>query len=337
MIAPMSFVGLLALFLGAWSFHAFGGTLQAAAPPNSDPATSANLCETAFRQFRDGQFERARELFRQGADGGDSECMRMLGIMHLKGLGVSQDSQAALKWFKSAALTNRVALYNLAEMYWFGDGVEKDVQRAADLFRRSADSGFPPAQYRLGEFYLKQRDRDLNDEASAINWFKESAKNGVEQAKVYLAQAYASGVGVSRNLAECRRLLEEAAGNGAADAQADLGALYLKGEGVAQDISRAAELLQKAAARNRPIAQFNLAALYANGSGVPRDETEAYKLFVLAAAGGVKEAADVRAQLDVALPFSTIIGGIERARMHRAKNPLRIYSEDPQLCRGLEP
>ena len=42
------------------------------------------------------------------------------------------------------------AQYILGKKYYEGDGVEKDVDRAADLLKSSAESGNPAAQYTFG-------------------------------------------------------------------------------------------------------------------------------------------------------------------------------------------
>ena len=47
--------------------------------------------------------ERAFQLFSQSASLGNPEAARYLGIMYLRGKGVTKDTQKALEWFTRAA------------------------------------------------------------------------------------------------------------------------------------------------------------------------------------------------------------------------------------------
>src|SRR5262249_24517448 len=105
---------------------------------------------------------------------------------------------------------NAAANFNLGLRYENGDGVPKDLGKAAELYQKAADQGYARAQVNLG-------------------WL------------------YENGWGVSKALGKAAELYQKAADQGNAAAQNNLGTLYEKGEGVPKDLERARELYQKAA------------------------------------------------------------------------------------------
>ena len=53
-----------------------------------------------------------------------------IGKMHCYGLGTEQDYEKAFEWFlKSAQEGNKFAQYSLANLYYYGNGVEKTCRR----------------------------------------------------------------------------------------------------------------------------------------------------------------------------------------------------------------
>lgn len=68
------------------------------------------------------------------------------------GLGVAQDDERALDWYrKSAALNNYVAQYSLGMMYMRGRGVPKDMAQARAWLIQSAEQGYDKARSALQE------------------------------------------------------------------------------------------------------------------------------------------------------------------------------------------
>lgn len=54
-----------------------------------------------------------------------------IGKMHCYGLGTEQDYKQAFDWFlKSATAGNKFAQYSLANLYYYENGVEKDLSQA---------------------------------------------------------------------------------------------------------------------------------------------------------------------------------------------------------------
>jgi TPR repeat protein len=93
---------------------------------------------------------------------------------------------------------------------------------------------------------------------------------------------YADGRGVPRDDAQAVNWWRQAAEQGNDEAQLNLGVAYAKGSGVAPDFARAVEWWRRSAAQGNPGAQFNLGLSYRDGRGVLRNEAEALRWIGLA-------------------------------------------------------
>lgn len=79
--------------------------------------------------------QEAVKWFRLAADQGYGPAMGSLGVMYAKGRGVPRNDQEAVKWFRlAAAKWIFEAAYNLALCYQKGQGVEKNPVIALSLY-----------------------------------------------------------------------------------------------------------------------------------------------------------------------------------------------------------
>ncbi len=110
------------------------------------------------------------------------------------------------------------------------------------------------------------------------------------------------GQGVAKDPKAAQQRMELAAQSGLVTAMADLGDMLLKGEARPPDPAAAARWLERATEGGHPIAAFQLGQLYEQGSGVPKDIETARRLYQIAAAAGVKGAAERLAALPPPVP-----------------------------------
>ena len=215
-------------------------------------------------------------------------------------VGPSEPSKPAEP--KSTNQGDAAAQYNLGVRYEDGQGVPKDVGKAADLYQKAANQGHAGAQFNLGLLYVYGRgvSKDLG---KAAELFQKAANQGHAGAQNNLAWLYENGWGVPQDFGKATELYQKAANQGNQDAIANLKRLskpaepkqgdaatqfslalqYENGEGVPKDLGKAAELYQKAADQGNAAAQNNLGALYENGEGVPKDLRKAAELYQKAA------------------------------------------------------
>ena len=71
---------------------------------------------------------------------------------------------------------------NIGDMYFHGEGVEKNYNEAFKWFRKSAEQGNAIGQYNLGRMY-NNGEGVKQDKKEAIKWFRKSAEQGNEKAK----------------------------------------------------------------------------------------------------------------------------------------------------------
>jgi TPR repeat protein len=97
-----------------------------------------------------------------------------------------------------AAQGDPTAQYNLAVELYRGEKVEKDLERAAELFRSSAASGHVPAHANLAHlvFYGHGLARDPEE---GIRLWRFAAERGHAEAQLHLASVYMTGRQIGRD------------------------------------------------------------------------------------------------------------------------------------------
>jgi TPR repeat protein len=80
---------------------------------------------------------------------------------------------------------NPTAQFNLSVAYNAGDGVARDLEEAASWLFKSAEAGFPPAQYNVGHRWLEAKDKE-----KAFDWFMRAAKQNYGPAQFHIGALY---------------------------------------------------------------------------------------------------------------------------------------------------
>jgi len=133
-----------------------------------------------------------------------------------------------------------------------GDGVKRDLQRAAELLRQSAESGNARAQYDLGTLYAKGQGVPL-DMQKAASWTARAAEAGL------------------------------------ADAQLDYAVMLIQGRGTEKDYNKGLAMLKASAENGNPVAQNRLARVLAYGVEVKPEPVQAAKWHLLARQNGISD------------------------------------------------
>ena len=238
------------------------------------------------------------DQLRQAAEQGDAEAQNKLGVMYLRGEGVPENNQEAVKWCRKAAEQGHAkAQFNLGFMYSTGKGVLEDDREAVKWFRKAAEQGYAPAQNNLG-FMYSTGEGVPQDDKEAAKWYRKAAEQGHAKAQSNLGGKYARGEGVPKDDKEAVKWYRKAAEQGHAPAQNKLGFMYSRGEGVPENNQEAVKWYRKAAEQGDAPGQLGLGLMYLRGEGVPKDYVKAYAWWDLAADQGDKTAAKGRGQLE---------------------------------------
>jgi localization factor PodJL len=153
--------------------------------------------------------------------------------------------------------------YLLSKRYAQGGGVTRDLVKAAEWLRKSAQAGFPAAQYQLGTMTERGGDGVTRDPVQARVWYEKAAINGNRKAMHNLAVLHAEGVGTAQNFQEAAKWFQRGAEFGLTDSQYNLGILYERGMGIAANRTEAAKWFAIAAAQGDADAATKLQAMKA--------------------------------------------------------------------------
>jgi SEL1 protein len=120
-----------------------------------------------------------------------SKSAGFLGRMFLRGEGVKQDFELAQIWFRRGIkYGDALSQYSMGIMHLYGLGVPQDSFAAAEKFLPAADQDLASAQVRLGVLFL-----DQGETTTAIQYFDHAARNGHIEAYYYLAELSYQGIG----------------------------------------------------------------------------------------------------------------------------------------------
>ncbi|CAI2174871.1 17500_t:CDS:2 [Funneliformis geosporum] len=99
---------------------------------------------------------------------------------------LKNDLDEANYWYHQAVDGNKVALYRLGELYEIGKGVCKNLVRAFEFYKESANKGCLEAQYKVGYYYDHGLVVDA-DKEKALDWYEIAAERGSIDAQHRLA------------------------------------------------------------------------------------------------------------------------------------------------------
>lgn len=108
---------------------------------------------TAKVAFLDEEYEKAAEMFYEGATEGNAEAAFNYAYCLMNGYGVERDPSLARSFYTFASAVVGEAAYNLAVMYLHGDGVKRNYRKTFEYMKDAAELGVIEAQLYLGVAY----------------------------------------------------------------------------------------------------------------------------------------------------------------------------------------
>lgn len=204
----------------------------------------------------------ARDWQEKAAAQGDRDAMYALGSLYQQGaLGISGNGQHALAfyWLEQAAMRGHPqAQAELAGLYARGEGVVRDPAIAAKWQRAAATA-------------QTGTENTDNSDLTAIEQTEQAAMHGDTQAQIALANHYALGDGIARDVEAALKWWQVAAAQGSTDAMQALARHYRD----AADRSQAEHWYLAAAKKGDSNAYRELGQIYADAR--PPDYTTARK------------------------------------------------------------
>lgn len=141
----------------------------------------------------DGQSEQMVEIKQtllKSAELGCASAMRMLAVEYMDAGGyLPRDEEKAMLWCERAvAAGDGQAMLDLAASYYFGEGVEKNWLKTAELTRSAAKLRAPGALCALGQLYRKG-EGVVQDYTKAEQYFRKSIAREPDCAEAYVELA----------------------------------------------------------------------------------------------------------------------------------------------------
>jgi TPR repeat protein len=197
-----------------------------------------------------------------------------------------------------------------------GAGVVQNDASALWWFRKAAEQGVPEAEFEVGAAYSLGRGVE-QDDAEAYKWFVKCAQHGFAQAQTKVGLALAFGTGVEEDDVKAYQWFRRAAEQGNAEGQFWVGGGFETGAAGRIDPVQALEWWRASAEQGYPPAQIAVAHKYGAPMATARDPMEAYKWLVICAtlASEVQtQCAEGRDRMDIYFGSDRLADARQRAR-----------------------
>ncbi len=223
-----------------------------------------------------------------------------IATMYRKGLGVQMDIDKAIEHYKRCVeLGNFEGYYHLGKIFETNKYGRQMVDRAISLYQKGADKGDDACIAQLAYIYAEGSIVPANEKL-AVEYALKSDALGSSSCHSLLAKAYweARG-GVDENWQKARKYAESGLKHFADDwwALGVLGDIYKSGCGVEQDEIKGFGYHLRAAKTGCVNAQYCVAVNYAYGNGVAKDLQEAVYWCQKAADAGHQKAKEFLKEL----------------------------------------
>ncbi len=269
-----------------------------------DVRYTSPYCRTEAEQlYLTDKYAEALPLLEDDANQGNPRAMYMAAMCYLHGYGTSIDLKKCREWLqRSFGMREPLSSINYA-FHCCKNNREQYLQILSEYFddlQALALSGDYLAQFEFYDYVLNFRDKYTSQDcATAIEWYRQAAKQGHAWAQSKLGFMYKRGHGVEQDYEKAFEWYHKAAKQGFAEAQNNLGFMYALGDGVEQDDEKAVEWYRKAAEQGHAPAQYDLGFMYANGIGVEQDDAQAVEWYRKAAEQG-----HTKAQYSLAVAYA---------------------------------
>jgi len=146
------------------------------------------LAENPMYRLFDPVEIRSRYLqLRTEALQGDADSLNDLGWLWLNGSRLIADLALAKRLLRLAAAEGcGEALFNLAEMAWYGKEGKTDAVLAVDYYERAFEAGVPGAARALGLMFESGDSGFARDPGKSATWYRKAVENGDVSAGFYL-------------------------------------------------------------------------------------------------------------------------------------------------------
>ncbi|RHZ75050.1 hypothetical protein Glove_217g5 [Diversispora epigaea] len=228
----------------------------------------------------------------------------LIGFFYQNGIGTVVDNQMAFNFFNLSVnkiidtfasnpsplrklynLNKEICTISLADMYLYGQGVEKNTNKAFQIYSKAAEEGSYIALNCMAYCYEFGFGVEKNEE-KAFELYLKSAEKGFLVAQFNVGKCYNDGTGISKDEAKVFQYFIKSAISGNISSMCSVGYGYENGTGVRKDKKEAFKWYLKAAEMEDNVSQYNLGVCYGNGYGINIDQVKAFEWYKKAAENG---------------------------------------------------
>lgn len=165
---------------------------------------------------------------------GNPQAQNYVGVFLDRGqYGLTQNPEAAARYFDAAHKTESLAAYNLGLLYLLGRGVARSEETAMTFMRQAVDKQrISQAYVRIGLYHYRRKET-----AEAGRWLREAAQDNDPIGAYYVGRMLVEN---KRDYREAMNWLDKAAGHRNADAARLIAYLYANGLGMNRSLELAA-------------------------------------------------------------------------------------------------
>lgn len=245
-------------------------------------------------------YKSAFDLCSNAALAGYAPAENMMGDFHQKGIGTAVNPNEAVFWYARAARNERAvqegnknpvlrkaladAQFSLASHFRYGNGVQKNEDRAINLYILSAGNGSIEAMSLLGTFYDSGECGKEEDWISASCWHKQAADLGHAHSQHSYAFYCENKEGhIKEKLSEAFHYYSMSAEQKNGNALYSVGSCYEKGIGVDVSLEKAANFYTQAVDVGCDFAYdalYNIGVLFYNGTDITKNLEIAFNAFL---------------------------------------------------------
>lgn len=233
----------------------------------------------------EGLINQAISIYNQGHEEGNLKCTQRLGIMYYNGEGVEKDLEKAMEYMEIAAAKKEPhAMYVLAVAYYrlnkFGDKTS-DIAKA--LLKESYELGSPYAADYLACIMLNELKEGKNiNKNELVIYIKFGVENELKESIFKYGYIYEKGIGIEQDYEKAYYYYTLAAETKYVKAMIKLGDWYKIGIFLNRNIDLAIKWYERAAKEDDIESIEKLIEIYENGIGGRRSDIKAiYYVFKL--------------------------------------------------------
>ena len=157
-------------------------------------------------------------------------------------------------------------LNDYGDKYFYGDGLEKNIEMAFTYYKKAADLNNPIGYYNVGKYFFEKEQYK-----EAVEYFNKARELGYTKAAIKLSELYLNGYGLRKSKKKAFKMLSQAVEANDIMAIHQLGKFYWEGIGCKKDEKNALKYFELSSENKVPQGMYLLGSLYLEAKQIKKD------------------------------------------------------------------